>query len=279
MNYRSYEDLVNDTRALIKKLRPPYRGVVSIPRSGNIAASIIALHFNIPFYTVDEISLSGGLKENSLSGRQKGLPRDGKLIIVDDSCNSGRRVNLSKEAINQLGFECEVAVLYAHQHVINIPDYYVHLINQPRSFEWNIFHHPWLERSGSDIDGVVCPDPPRGIDEVSNEAAYINHITTAPVLHPMTWKVDAFVTSRLEKYRPQTEGWLKRNGFQYNKLIMSRYATAQERRAANNYGVHKGEEYKKHDWVLYIESALYQAEVIRKISGKSVFCVDVNRML
>ena len=35
------------------------------------------------------------------------------------------------------------------------------------------------------------------------------------------FEVNTILTSRIEKYRPETEDWLKRNGVKYRALVMS----------------------------------------------------------
>lgn len=282
MNYKSYSDLVKDSYLLAQKFgRHDYNAIISIPRSGNIPSSIVALTHNLPWLTV--FSLLGGQGDSSFTGRINGgvsFPKKGRYLVVDDSCNTGDRVIKAKKALRDAGFtNIDMAALYVTEGSQQMVKLWVEKVPQPRLFEWNLFHHAYVSMSAFDIDGVVCPDPPVGIDELVNEKGYVDWITDAPVLHPISMKIKCFVTSRLEKYRRETEEWLARNLFTYEELIMSPYTSVIERRKANDHGQQKAKVFKSRaDLKLFVESNKAQAEIIAQISGKPVFCVDSNSL-
>jgi uncharacterized HAD superfamily protein len=282
MNYKSYSDLVKDSYLLAQKLgRNDYNAIISIPRSGNIPSSIVALTHNLPWLTV--FSLRGSQGDSSFTGRINGgvsFPKTGRYLVVDDSCSSGSRILKAKKDLRDAGYlNVDFAAIYVTGTSKDIVDTWVEVVAQPRVFEWNIYHHTYVGMAGFDIDGVVCPDPPPGIDEVAHEKGYIDWIRSAPVLHPISMKINCFITSRLEKYRKETEEWLAKNQFSYGELIMSPHKTAIDRRKAQDHGQQKAKVFKERaDLKLFVESNRYQAEIISQLTRKPVFCVDQNKM-
>ena len=273
MNYKSYNDLIKDTNKLITQLKDEYELVVSIPRSGNIPASIIALHFNIPYMSIDE--WKNGVPNCKYSQRQDNN-KTGKVLVIDDSYNSGQRITQAKESLkNWTTKELHFAVIYAPNQNPQL-DFYAECVPQPRVFEWNLFNHDIIKRSLIDIDGVVCEDPV--ISEASHPTQYAEWVTKAKLKKVIKINIGGFVTNRLEQHRDATEQWLTDNGFKFNSLVMAKYKTPSERIAAQRYGKDKAEVYSNSNAVLFIESAVSQAEEIFKLTGRPVYCVDNNTM-
>jgi len=142
-------------------------------------------------------------------------------------------------------------------------------------FEWNIMHHPRLDEACVDIDGVLCLDPSE--DENDDGVNYIAFITNArPLIIPSS-KIKHIVTSRLEKYRPQTEEWLRRNGVQYQHLHMLDLPTAEERRRLKMHHKFKADVYSgDREARLFIESEAEQAREIMLATNKPVYCTADN---
>jgi len=87
------------------------------------------------------------------------------------------------------------------------------------------------------------------------------------------------VTSRLEKYRPETEEWLKLNMVKYKQLIMLDMKSKEERVQANVHSKNKALIYKNSNCELFYESNYKQAKEIYNIAKKPVFCVDENILI
>jgi uncharacterized HAD superfamily protein len=121
-----------------------------------------------------------------------------------------------------------------------------------------------------DIDGVLCVDSPV-FDNDGPE--YVAAIENAVPLHLPRVPVGALISCRLERWREQTESWLKRHGVKYGRLILSSYPTAADRRRQCNYGRYKGEQYRDCGATLFIESSSDQAPEIARVSGKPVICL------
>ena len=136
-------------------------------------------------------------------------------------------------------------------------------------YEWNILHH-YKSRSQAmiwDIDGLLCKEPP---DE-RQTAAYEAYLPKAvPMIIPTT-KIGMVCTYRLDKYRKQTEDWLRRQGIDYEQLVM----------APNRHqdpAAFKAAAYRSDRWQLFMESNDKQAARIHDLTGKPVYCYDTNRM-
>ena len=99
LNYRSYQNLVEDIRHNASKIKEDIDLVVGIPRSGMIPAYILGQYFNCNVCSVDEF-------ENQLFG-QKGMTRKMKssiirnIIVIDDSINSGKSLLQIKERLQK----------------------------------------------------------------------------------------------------------------------------------------------------------------------------------
>ena len=93
------------------------------------------------------------------------------------------------------------------------------------------------------------------------------------------WKVPHDI-DRLTIYREITEKWLADHGIKYERLLMFKAQSWDER---NESGISpeamKGGYYKQAEWAkLFVESSDYQAQRIFRISGKPVFCVETNKL-
>jgi uncharacterized HAD superfamily protein len=285
MNYRTFEQMLKATLALSSQIQPlVLKGVVSIPRSGNIPSTIISLYLNIPWH---EIKSFGNTHGNEFSIRHPGpVAREpGTYLIVDDSCDSGARITQAKKYLHERGFSPDngfifkTLCVYARCSNVHLLDFHAELVEQPRVFEWNIYHHNfWSNRIGSDIDGVVCEDPPGFIDEIANENSYVDYLRTAPVKKIFSLPIAAFVTSRLEKYRKVTEDWLAEHGLRYAALHMSPHETALLRRSKGSHAADKAKLYETSGWALFIESSEVQAREIFRLTGRPVLCTDNNTM-
>ena len=163
--------------------------------------------------------------------------------------------------------------VYVTDETKNIPDIYFEVCNPPRMFEWNYLHHKNLVNACFDIDGVLCVDPTP--EQNDDGEKYIDFVRNAPLRVAPSFKIGYLVTSRLEKYRGDTEYWLKKNNIKYDHLIMMQFKTKEERIRSGSHGKFKGEVYSRFkETNLFVESELRQAKEIAEISGKVVFCTE-----
>ena len=248
MNYKSFADLSEDIRKNIDRVQSQqFDLVVGLPRSGMIPAYMIALHLNVECTDLNSFIENKMLKKGSTKGSRKHLnyPREAeKILLIDDSIFSGnslkKDLNLIPENIRK---KITTLAIYSSKVKRDDVDMFFEHLTFPRVFEWNIFHHGVLSKSCFDIDGVLCVDP---TDEENDDGEkYIDFLINAAPLFLPTRKVHSLVTSRLEKYRPETELWLKKHNILYDNLIMLDLTSMEERRRLGVHAQHKADYYQK----------------------------------
>lgn len=278
MYYRSIADM---NSIILKRLSIIPRDIdliVGIPRSGMLPANLLALYLNKPYTDIHSF-VNGHIYKAGERGQFFDIKQFRKILIVDDSIASGNAMNKSKELLKSVNpdFELNFCAVFVIPGKESMVDYYFEVVPLPRYFQWNIFNHTVLEKACFDIDGVLCIDPSE--EENDDGPNYVNFILNAPPLYIPGSRIGTLVTSRLEKYRPQTEEWLKKNNVKYNKLVMLDLPDMKARQKANNHGEFKAGEYKSSDYVLFFESSLQQALKINKATGKPVFCTENFEMI
>lgn len=278
MNYRTIADL-NDT--ILKRLYILPRDidlVVGIPRSGMFPANLLALYLNRPVTDLGSF-INGHIYKAGERGQFIDIQQFKKVLIVDDSIASGSAMLKCKEEIKPLEkmFDIKYGAIYVIPGKEHLVDYAFDIVPLPRYFQWNILNHTILEKACVDIDGVLCVDPtPQQNDDGEK---YIDFILHAQPLFIPGAKIGTLVTSRLEKYRKETETWLAENHIKYNKLVMLDLPTKEARMKANCHATHKANEYKENKYVLFIESSLRQAAEINQITRKPVLCTENFEMI
>jgi uncharacterized HAD superfamily protein len=200
-----------------------------------------------------------------------------RIILVDDSINSGQTMRKSVDVVSaRIGEKPVTVCAYACDATKSLVDFYYESVPFPRVWEWNVFHHILLRVAGCDIDGVICPEP--HTDEQSDPAGYVREIESAPYIRRITYKVRAFVTSRLEKHRASTENWLRSHGVRYDELVMSRHADVESRRAFSDHAKQKAQAIVSRGLQMFIESSSEQAQAISLFARVPVLCTDTNTM-
>lgn len=278
MNYRSIADLNTTILKSLYTLPRDFDLVVGVPRSGMLPANLIALYLNLPYTDIDSfiqgyVYKSGARKQFFHQGEQK------KILIVDDSLASGKALKKCQDKVAHLTsqYEIEYCVVYATPEKKKLANYVFEALATPRYFQWNILNHTSLEKACFDIDGVLCVDPTE--DQNDDGSKYISFLLNAAPLYIPGSKIGTLVTSRLEKYREQTEKWLLKNEVKYNKLIMLNLPDQKARQRANCHGSHKANEFKNNKYHLFVESDLGQAREINRLTNKPVFCTANFQMI
>ncbi|AOG03250.1 phosphoribosyltransferase family protein [Bosea sp. RAC05] len=276
MNYRSVSDLSLLIARNMDRLPRDIDVVVGIPRSGLMVASLIALATNRPMADVagfceGRLLASGHTRRHAGLDVEAGVVR--RILLIDDSIDTGTSLTQAQRAIAAARPAVEVVTLVAFATTRSAPvDISLEVVPHPRAFEWNIMHHPILERACVDIDGVVCVDPTE--DENDDGLRYAQFLDHAKALHLPTRRVGAFVTNRLEKYRPHTERWLEQAGLSYGHLIMLDLPNKAARIRSGSHALHKATFYRQSAFELFVESDVRQASEIARLSGKPVYCLE-----
>ena len=162
------------------------------------------------------------------------------------------------------------------------PNYWVRDLDSHHLFEWNFFNSPFFAgRVASDMDGILCVD--YSLHDDDDGPAYQRFLTEVPPLyltrrHPIA----LIVTSRLEKYRPQTEAWLDKWGVKYDRLEMWPGADPAERwqrvGGASNSAARKARLFDQSGLAIFAESCPSQARDIAGLTGKPVLCPAAGKV-
>lgn len=278
MNFVTFNQLNCDIIKNISKIPADTQVLVGIPRSGLLLANILALYMNLPMSDLDSFC-AGKLYTTGLSkiNRQwaESFEELDNILVIDDSVAGGGSISRAKEKINSCkqlqGKNIKYLAGYVQSDSKKLVDFYFRIIEQPRMFEWNYLHHRGIEKCCFDIDGILCEDP-SALQNDDGEL-YRDFLINAKTKFRPTATIGHLVSSRLEKYRPDTENWLLKNNISFGNLHLLNVKTAKERQRFGCHAQFKAEIYKSlKDSVLFVESEDSQAQEISRLSGKAVFC-------
>ena len=287
MKYITLAEMSRTIRDNIWKIPRDIDFIITIPRSGTIAGSIISEFLNVPLIDIDSfvagVKPYGGGRLRHYNKKEHGTKR---VLVVDDTVFSGLSKVQAREKLSAFSdYEFIFMAVYLEgpgkEHIdLYLEDItkYTNGFTQLVLYEWNIFHHneDIMESCLYDLDGVLCVDPP---DE-RNEEQYLEYIKNATPLFVPTTKIGGIVTFRLIKNSEITQEWLKNVGVEYGFMAMFNAQTWEERAMSGaNPGTWKGEIYKSlPQYKLFVESNPDQAKRIAEVSGKPVLCVGNNKM-
>lgn len=278
MYYRKVADLNEIILKRLSIIPHDINLIVGIPRSGMLPANMLALYLNKPLSDIDSF-LNGHIYKAGERGQFFTPDTQSKVLVVDDSISSGSAMLKAKKQLGELEDKfdiryCAIYVIPGKEHLV---DYYFELVPLPRYFQWNIFNHIFLEKACFDIDGVLCVDP---LPEQNDDGPrYRDFLLNAAPLYIPGCPVGTLVTSRLEKYRPETVLWLQKYNIRYKELIMLDLPDMEARQKANNHAEFKASVYKDSSYVLFFESSLRQALEINNLTRKPVYCTENFEMI
>jgi uncharacterized HAD superfamily protein/hypoxanthine-guanine phosphoribosyltransferase len=283
MHFKSFGDLARDISRNLAQVPLDVDLIVGIPRSGMMAASMLALMLNKKFCDVASL-----LDNRSLQHGRTRIPSNGDLayplqartvLILDDSVDSGasmRNVLAELEALRE-GRTFITAAVYASKRGTSAIDIYFEQVDMPRVFAWNLFHRNELANCCVDIDGVLCNDPTH--EENDDGPRYLRFLESATPLARPTYTIGHLVTCRLEKYREPTVRWLRTHGIKFDHLHMLDLDSAEERRRRGGHAEFKAHVYRSiADARLFVESDPHQAPEIARLSGKPVLDYTSQRL-
>ena len=287
MNYRSVAQLSDRLLHWTRQLPDDFDLVVGVPRSGLLAANLLGLYLNLPIADVEGFLAGRTLTQGRRGEDQWGPGEDAesflstprKVLVLDDSVRYGRAMREVRARIEASGCEHEVVygAVYVHPDHLDAVDVYAEVLMNPRLFEWNVMHHSHLRKACLDIDGVLCRDPT--VDENDDGEQYRTFLCNArPYLIP-TVEVGWLVTSRLERYRAETEAWLAAHGVRYRELVMLDHPSGEWRRRLKIHAAFKADVYRATGASLFVESSVKQAVEIARLAQREVLCIDTMQMV
>lgn len=282
MNYRSLEDMNRVITRHLHRIPPDIRLVVGIPRSGLLAANLLALHLNLPLTDIDGLLagrlIQGGTR-SGLFSIDEVLRGDGRVLVMDDSICTGDAMSKTRRALAPLAPRVSMifGAVFSAPDSPNLTNLNLEVVPVPRIFEWNALHHGVLRRSCVDIDGVLCADPtPRQNDDGGQYRRFLER--TPPRVRPRE-EIGWLVTARLERYRQETEGWLRGHGIRYRELVMLDLPDRATRQHLNAAASFKARVYRETRADLFIESDPAHAAAIAHLSAQDVYCVGSGRLV
>lgn len=106
MNFITFEELGECIYTNISKVPRNVDLIVGIPRSGTLAANLLALYLNLPFTDIDTLIRKGELRSGSTRKCQnwiKSVAEAEHILVVDDSISSGKAMKEARRKIKEAG--------------------------------------------------------------------------------------------------------------------------------------------------------------------------------
>lgn len=251
-------------------------GIVGIPRSGMIPASLLSVFTSLPLFSIEKdrivklssFSDNGGWRMQNFNGEID------NLLFIDDTCYGGISADHTREIF---GKDIKIAVVFSTTRGLKHIDFFAEILEPPHFLEWNFFNCSMVVSAMFDIDGVFCPNVP--VEIAIDEEKYKNWITNIDPYFdriPKLFRASKIITGRLDKYRDITEAWLKKHKFNYDQLIM--FPTERQKERDNNHyfvvGNYKADYFNSFDDNFFVESEHSEASVIKSRTNKVVFCIE-----
>ena len=293
MKFVTLADLAATIRRNVHKIPHDVDFVIGVPRSGMIAASIIAEFLNVPLIDVDSFALYGALPTGGRRSRfhRQTVTEMPHVLVVDDTMFHGHSLKNTKNKLEPFvpfsrKFEYKFVYMAVFLEGPNCGvDIWLEDLRQYTDgyttfvlYEWNIFHHvpKFMGKCIYDIDGVLCLDPP---DERSGRP-YMDYIPNAVPLFTPTVKEGELVSYRMERYSVLTEWWLHNQGVTYGALTMFPANSYDERAGMGiSPAAFKTDIYRLRSWAkLFVESDDRQAREIYGLTGQPVYSVETNKI-
>jgi hypothetical protein len=231
------------------------------------AASIIAEQLHLALFSFTD---QGWMRLKS-GWRHTAAEDDGYLLIVDDTVATGA----SRNNLSHPGRDYLFATIYCPPEQRTKVDLFQRLLPLPHYLEWNIFNSVYTPFLATDIDGILCSDPPARLLEKQQECGYEKWLIKAPLLQrPLREVIPLIATGRSRRYRQHTESWLEVSGIRYDQLVFP-----QTEEEYLNPGKMKAEAYGASSATIFIESDQKQARLIAKLTGKRVICPASQEVL
>jgi uncharacterized HAD superfamily protein len=246
--------------------------IVGVPRSGLMAASMLALHLQKPLADLDGICRGVAYRR---AARLAAPARH--ILLIDDTVNHGKAMAGALARVKAARPELAITTAAVYSAPATEPgmvDLALELCPTPRAFAWNLWKHCRLPRWGFDLDGVFCRDP--SSRENDDGAGYLEFIRTVPPRFLPTRPIGHIVTCRLEQYRAATEAWLAAHDITYASLTMLDLPSKAARQAQGGRASWKAEQVARLGVELFIESDPGQARKIAARVGIPVWCTTTQ---
>ena len=277
LNVRTLADMQAAVVSNLHRIdRKAFDCVVGIPRSGMMPATMIATSLGLPLSTPEAFA------KGIVHGRSGAPAFAGhRVLLVDDSCNKGRAMALALSKLPKGTEATRLAVFGPYQvDPASVVDIVFETVKGPRAFAWNLWKHKRLTQWAFDMDGVLCRDCTKA--ENDDGPVYAGFLADVEPLFLPQRPIGHIVTARAEKYRGETESWLRRHGVEFESLTMTPWHSKAERmdamRFAGGRGAWKAEQVRRLGVELFIESCPKQAAIVAREAGVPVFCTETQAL-
>jgi orotate phosphoribosyltransferase len=261
LEFISHAQRHRDVLAFTRAIPHDITAVAGLPRSGMFAASILAEQLHLALYSLDQ---AGRLIRLGSGWRHRAHRDTGRLLVIDDTVASGD----SLRRLPPIDRPHLTAAIYCAPQQRHLVDLFHRPLTLPHYLEWNIFNSHMTAGLATDIDGILCPDPPAELLAPERECAYEKWIATAPTWQRPSRPLPLIATGRRRRYRRHTEDWLAARGITYQTLRFPETEAEHE-----HPGRMKAEAYAADPTAtLFVESDPAQAALIASITGKRVIC-------
>ena len=259
--------LIRDSIVLAGILPHDCSGIVGVPRSGMIPASVIAAHLHLPLYSFH----NGGVVKVSVGASRGNVARGGtgRLAVVDDTTFSG--VQMQKTKLLMRDLDAVYAVVYVNPlrpKSVNVVDLYAKSLPAPHVLEWNWANNGPLTGKWADVPGYgagIAID----LDGIVVHDEFSGGRTGSPYMVPRMYPVPLIVTGRSEAHKRPTEAFLRNLRVQWSQLEMRpRDVELTPETAAK----HKAKHFGESKCGIFMESCPEQARMIHEITKKPVIC-------
>lgn len=271
--------LQEDIKVLIGKIPHDITAIAGVARSGVSVATMLSMYLHLPMITIrqtmnDIVAVGNGWR---LGGTKHVEPK-GKILVVDDTVMTGNSLKAIAPLVERELGNAVYAAVYVNPLAHKKPDIWAVDLGWPHLLEWNIFNSILSPSMAVDFDGILCRDCHAGADD--DGPRYLDFIRNAqPLYVPRRVPIPLIVTARIEKYRADTEAWLRRQGINWHRLVMHPAATTRER-MRDDIPAYKARHYKawaaKHRAapgpIIFCESEDWQAVRIAQLSGRMTIC-------
>lgn len=272
LTWVSTAQLVADSIALAGLAPADCSGVVGVPRSGMLPASVIAMHLHLPLGEIDAAGRVRWLHHGTRGGGGLLKPAPGPVLVVDDTVHAGGATRRARQQL--AGVNAVYSAVYARPEAVGVLDLYARPLPSPHLLEWN---YPNNGRVG----GLVCEPAHYGHAAATDLDGVLIHddLSGGPVgslyLAPRLYPVKLIVTGRHERHRAATEADLRRVGVRFERLVMLPDHTPL---ATETAAAHKARHFKESRFGFFLESCPDQARLIFEAAKKPVICPRAGKV-
>lgn len=274
------QQFAEDIKSLASMLPSDITAIAGVARSGLSAATMISMYLHLPMLTIrqtrnDIVPTGNGWR---LGGSRHVDPKTQKVAVIDDTVMTGNSLKAIEPLLREKFGDYITATVYCNPKANQKPDIHAVDLPWPHMLEWNIFNSVLSPNMAVDFDGILCHNCHPHQDD--DGPKYLDFIANAkPLYLPRKEPIPLIVTARIEKYRKQTEDWLRRHGVRWNRLVMHPAKSTRERER-DDVVAYKSKHFAK--WakthrptpppLAFIESEDWQAKGIAKRTGLMTIC-------